>query len=317
MTGQSSVAYFFPGQGAQAVGMGKAFYDRFDEAKEIYRTAKRRLGVDVAALCFEGPAEALTRTETCQPALFATSLAAFASLRRVAPASLSPVAAAGLSLGELTALAAAGAFSLEDGFYLVQARAEAMAECAAKNRGAMLAVVGLPGETVTEICRVSGASGANYNAPDQVVLSGAVDSIERAEALAKEKGAKRAVKLDVAGAFHSPLMQPAADIFKQALTKAEIRTPTFPVISNVTGQPVLDPDEIRRLLVKQIVSPVRWDSSVRQMIQAGAAIFIEFPPARILTALLRRIDGSVKGITLDEPKDFDKLGELLAIRSSN
>ena len=184
----SRIAYLLPGQGAQAVGMGKAFYDRFDEAKEVYKKANNRFGFDVTALCFEGPAEDLTKTEKCQPALFVTSLAAFAAFKRVAPASLIPVAAAGLSLGELSALAAAQAFSLEDGFYLVKARGEAMAECAAQNKGAMLAVIGLSNEAVAEICRASGATGANYNTQDQVVLSGTVESIGRAEALAKERG---------------------------------------------------------------------------------------------------------------------------------
>ncbi len=310
----TALAYLLPGQGAQAVGMGKAFYDQFDEAKTVYKSASKRLGFDIAALCFEGPAGDLTKTEKCQPALFVTSLAAFAAFKRVAPKSLTPVAAAGLSLGELTALAAAEAFSLEDGFYLVQARGEAMAECAAKSKGAMLAVIGLPAEAVEAICRASGASGANYNAQDQVVLSGTAEAIDRAEALAKAQGAKRAVKLDVAGAFHSPLMQPAADAFRQALAKVQLRAPSFPVISNVTGQPVQDPAQIRELLVKQIVSPVRWESSMRWAVKAGATQFIEFPPARVLTGLLRRIDSSVKGVAVDEPKDFEKLGDMLGAR---
>ena len=310
----NQVAYLFPGQGAQAVGMGKAFYDRFDESKEIYKKGNSRLGFDVTALFFEGPPEELTKTEKCQPALFATSLAAFAAFRRLAPASLLPVAAAGLSLGELTALAAAKAFSVEDGFYLVQARGEAMAECTARHQGAMLAVIGLSSEAVEELCRASGATGANYNAQDQVVLSGSVESIEKAEALAKAQGAKRAVKLDVAGAFHSRLMQPAAEQFKRVLSNVEIRPPAFPIVSNVTGSSVQDPEEIRQLLVRQIVSPVLWESSIRHLIQAGATHFIEFPPARVLTALLRRIDGAAKGITIDEPKDFEKLSDVLGAR---
>lgn len=309
----SRIAYLLPGQGAQAVGMGKAFYDRFDEAKAIYRAAKTRLGFDVAALCFEGPPEELTKTERCQPALFATSLAAFAAFKRLIPAGLIPAGAAGLSLGELSALTAAQAFSIEDGLYLVQARAEAMAECAAHHPGAMLAVIGLTGEAIEGICEGSGAAGANYNAPDQVVLSGTVEAIAKAETLAKAQGAKRAVTLDVAGAFHSPLMQPAAEAFRHALASVEMRPPVFPIVSNVTAEPVRDPAQIRELLVKQIVSPVRWDASMRALIQAGATTFIEFPPARVLTVLLRRIDASVTGVALDEPADLDKLAGLIPL----
>ncbi|MBI4004135.1 MAG: ACP S-malonyltransferase [Candidatus Omnitrophica bacterium] len=293
--------------------MGKAFYDRFDEAKAVYQSAKKRLGFDIAALCFEGPPEELTKTEKCQPALFVTSLAAFAAFKRVVPASLAPVASAGLSLGELTALAVAEAFSPEDGFYLVQARGEAMAECAAHHRGAMLAVIGLSGEAVDEICKKSGAVGANFNAADQVVLSGTVEAIEKAEGLAKERGAKRTIRLEVAGAFHSPLMQSAADVFKTALAKVEIKPPVFPIVSNVTGEPVTDPGKIRELLVKQIVSPVRWEASVRAMLKAGATHFIEFPPARVLTGLLRRIEKSASGLAVDTPEDFGKVAEALAI----
>ncbi len=309
----AKVAYLFPGQGAQAVGMGKAFYDHSDSAKEIYRTAKRRLGRDIAALCFEGPPDALTNTDTCQPALFATSLAAFAAFTRLAPASLTPLAAAGLSLGELTALAAAEVFSISDGFYLVQARGEAMAECAANSKGAMLAVVGLSRDAVDDLCKESGAWGANYNTADQIVLSGTEEAIGKAEGLAKEKGAKRAIKLEVDGAFHSPLMQPAADAFKKALSAIELRPPTFPVISNVTGTPVEDPTEIRDLLVKQIVSPVFWESSMRGLIDAGLTHAIEFPPAKVLTAMLRRIDKTVTGIAVNDPKDLDRLSDILTV----
>ncbi len=302
----AQIALLFPGQGAQAPGMGKGFYDQFDESRELYRQASQYLGFDVAAVCFEGAPEDLARTEVCQPALFVTSLAAVAALRSVTGA-VSPVGAAGLSLGELTALAAAEAITFKDGCYLVRARGEAMAECAARSHGAMLATIGLTAEALEELCRESGAIAANYNSPDQVVLSGTVEAIERAEGLAKAKGAKRAVTLDVGGAFHSPLMQPAADAFKQVLAKVTIRQPVFPVISNVTGNAAHDPEEICRLLVQQIVSPVRWDASMRSLIQAGATHFVEFPPARVLTGLLRRIDKGVHGITVDTPKDFEQL----------
>lgn len=291
--------------------MGKAFYDQFDEAKAVYQTANRKLGFDVTALCFEGPQEDLTKTEKCQPALFVTSMAAYASFCRVAPKSLLPLAAAGLSLGELTALAVASAISLEDALYVVKGRGEAMAECAASNKGAMLAVVGLTRDQLDPVCKQSGAWGANYNAADQIVLSGSAEAIAKAEELAKQAGAKRAVRLEVAGAFHCPLMQPAADKCKQVLSKVSFRRPQFPVISNVTAKPLTDPEQMRDILATQIVSPVLWEPSMRYLIGQGATHFIEFPPARVLTGLLRRIDSNMKGITVDTPADFAKLSDIL------
>ena len=310
----TQLAYLLPGQGAQAVGMGKAFYDRYEASRNIYKRANTHLGFDVAAVCFEGPQEALMKTQMCQPALFVTSIAAFAAFHELAP-SAKAVGAAGLSLGELTALAVADAFKFTDALYLVQARGDLMAECAAHQPGAMLAVIGLTNEAIEATCRESGTWAANYNAADQVVLSGTIQAIEHAEGLAKARGAKRVVTLEVAGAFHSPLMQPAAEKFQHILSKVEVQRPSVPVISNVTGQPVEDPDDIRELLVKQIVSPVRWEASMRSLIQAGATHFIEFPPARVLTALLRRIDTTVKGLTIDAPEDFDKLSEILSVRT--
>ncbi len=306
----ASLAYLLPGQGAQAVGMGRAFYDHYASSRDIYKRAAAHLGFDVAALCFEGPPEELTKTEKCQPALFVTSIAAFAAYHEQA-GPVKPAGVAGLSLGELTALAVADSLKFTDALYLVQARADAMAECTARHPGAMLAVIGLTAEAVQEICRQSGASAANYNAQDQIVLSGTAESIDKAEELTKAAGAKRAIKLEVAGAFHSPLMQPAADAFKQALAKIEVRTPRMPFVSNVTGALVEDPEQIRDLLVQQITSPVLWEPSMKQIIKAGATHFVEFPPARVLTGLLRRIDSSVKGIAIDEPKDFEKLAEPL------
>ena len=312
----AKLVLLLPGQGAQAVGMGKAFYDQFDEAKAVYQVANRKLGFDVTALCFEGPQEDLTKTEKCQPALFVTSMAAYAAFKKVAPKSLAPIASAGLSLGELTALAVAEAISLEEALYVVKARGEAMAECAASNKGAMLAVVGLTKEQLDPVCKESGVWGANYNAADQIVLSGTAEAIAKAEPLAKQAGAKRAVRLEVAGAFHCPLMQPASDKCKQVLAKVSFREPRFPVISNVTAKPVADPEEIRTILATQIVSPVLWEPSMKYLIGQGATHFVEFPPARVLTGLLRRIDSSMKGIGLDEPKDFEKLSDLFSSSAS-
>ena len=300
----SHAAYLFPGQGAQAPGMGKAFYDQFEESRTIYRRANKVLGFDVTALCFEGPQEELTRTERCQPALLVTSIAACAALHQLAP-DAKPVGAAGLSLGELTALTDAEAFRFKDALYLVQARGDLMAECAAQQGGAMCAVMGLKHEAIGTVCRDSGASAANYTAPDQVVLSGSVESIQRAEELAKEHGAKRVMKLEVAGAFHSHLMQPAADKFKRVLAKVTITRPTWPIISNVTGRSCQEPEEIRQLLVSQITSPVLWEPSIQFLTDGGATTFVEFPPARILTGLLRRIDKTLTGLAVNTPEELN------------
>lgn len=299
-------ALLLPGQGAQAVGMGKAFYDRFPESREVYKQANAHLGFDVAALCFEGPQDALTKTETCQPALLVTSVAAYAAFR-ASIANVDVVGAAGLSLGELTALAVADAVKFSDALYLVQARANAMAQCAARNPGAMLAVIGLAREPIAQICRQAGVTAANFNAADQVVLSGAVPGIEYAEQLAKSQGAKRAVRLEVAGAFHSPLMQEASDEFKKALSNVSFRAPKFPVISNVTAEPLNDPAEIPGILARQIVSPVIWDGSMQWFVRQGTQLFVEFPPARVLTGLLRQIDRAAKAVPVNEPSDLEKL----------
>ncbi len=290
--------------------MGKAFYDRFSESRDVYKQANAHLGFDVAALCFEGPLEELTKTEKCQPALFVTSVAAFAAFRALAPAA-KPVGAAGLSLGELTALAVADAIRFTDALVVVQARAEAMAECVARHPGAMLAVIGLDREAIAGICRQADVVAANFNAADQVVLSGHASGIAQAESLAKAAGAKRAVRLEVAGAFHSPLMQPAADVLRKVLAKVTLAPPRFPVLSNVTGAPVSGPEEIRELLPKQIVSPVRWDVTMQRLIADGARLFVEFPPARVLSGLLRQIDRSAKALPVNDPADFDKLSDFL------
>ncbi len=306
----SGLALLFPGQGAQAVGMGKALYDQFDEAKEIYKEANSHLNFDLKALCFEGPAEDLTQTEKCQLGLFVTSLAGFAVFQRVAgPQQV--LAAAGLSLGEMSALTAAQVFKFRDAVYLVQARGAAMAECAAHHPGAMLAVLGLSFEVIEDVCRDCGASPANYNAIDQLVLSGTLESIARAEELAKARGAKRVIRLDVSGAFHSSLMQPAADSFRAAIERVSLSEPKFPIYTNVIGDKVEKVEDVRSLLVKQIISPVLWAQSVRKMVQAGVTHFVEFPPARVLTALMRKIEGT-KTLAVNEPKDLDKFPEFFA-----
>ncbi len=293
------IALLFPGQGAQVVGMGKDLAEAWPEAKALFVQADSVLGYDLTQLCWQGPAEQLTRTEHCQPALYVTSLAALAALeselksrecqRGQTPRGLTPAAAAGLSLGEYAALAAAGAFSFADGLRLVRLRGQAMEEASQAAPGTMASVLGLELGPLEAICAQTGAQVANLNAPGQIVISGSPESVGGASAKAKERGAKRVVPLEVGGAFHSRLMQPAAARLQQALAGLEIHMPRFGVLSNVTGSYHTSSGEVRTLLVEQMTRPVRWVDCVRAMVQGGSSTFLEVGPGTVLKGLVRKI----------------------------
>jgi [acyl-carrier-protein] S-malonyltransferase len=294
----SRVAFLFPGQGAQTVGMGKRLYESLPAARRLYDRAAELLGYDLAKLCFEGPAEELDSTVCSQPAIFVTSLAALESLRAESPdVVLACEATAGLSLGEYTAMVFAGVMTFDEGVMLVQRRGAAMQEAADATAGGMVGILGLERVEIENLCEKARNGDvlkiANYLCPGNIVISGALAACERAAEMARAHGAMKAVPLAVAGAFHTEIMRPADQRCAEALAKVPMQKPRIPVISNVDALPHDDPEEIRQILVRQILQPVRWEDSMRYLIQQGFDQFYEVGPGRVLRGLLRRIDRDV------------------------
>lgn len=289
-----------PGQGAQRVGMGKDLAARFPAARAVFEAADEAVGAPLSRLMWEGPEGDLTLTHNAQPAILVHTLAVHA----VVGPRLRPVAAAGHSLGEYSAYAAVGALELADAVRLVRRRGELMLEAGAARPGTMAAVMGLDGERVAQICaEASGPSGvavaANLNAPDQTVISGDPPAVERAGAALKEAGAKRVLPLKVSGAFHSPLMAPAAEGLAAALATVAFRAPAAPVVANASAEPVRDAETARGLLAKQLTAPVRWVASMRAAAElAGGAAFVELGPGTVLGGLLKRIVPGAAAISL-------------------
>lgn len=289
----SKSVFLFPGQGAQQVGMGKQLFGTLPAARKLFDEANSLLGFDLAALCFNGPKEQLDSTAVSQPALFVCSLAALESLRGTDPAAIDACqATAGLSLGEYTALVFAGALSFADGLRVVRRRGEAMQAAADATAGGMVSLIGLEQPKIEELCAKARESDtlevANLLCPGNIVVSGAKAACDRVAALAEETGA-RTVKLAVAGAFHTALMKPADEALAKALAEVEIRTPRMPVWSNVDAKPHTDPAEIRGLLVRQVLQPVLWEQTLRELLAAGFDKFYEIGPGRVLAGLLKRV----------------------------
>jgi [acyl-carrier-protein] S-malonyltransferase len=303
------MAFCFPGQGSQDVGMGRAFAEQFPEVRAVYEEASEAAGFDVARLCFEGPIEELTRTELQQPALVATSLAC---LRAVESTGAAPDYVIGHSVGEYSALAAAGAVSTREAVELVSKRGEAMAEAAREHPGAMAAVLGLPDNVVEELCaEIEGVWPANYNCPGQVVVSGANAAVDRLIEAADSRGARKTVKLRVSGAFHSPLVVRAADRLRPVLERVGWRDPAPPFMSTVSAR-IENAQRIVDLLVDQLTGPVRFTQAVAALLRDGVDVFVEIGPGQVLSGLLRRCDRSLKTFSVNDPDSLRKLEETLS-----
>jgi [acyl-carrier-protein] S-malonyltransferase len=310
------IVLLFPGQGSQKPGMGKDLADAFPEARAVFEQADAVLGASLSRLCFEGPAEELTLTHNAQPALLAHGAAVWAVAReRIGP---SVHAAAGHSLGEFTAYHAAGSLPLAGALRVVRRRGELMYDSGLRQPGAMAAILGDLQQPIETVCEAATREAglvvpANYNAPGQIVISGQVAGVERAMALAKEAGAKRAMRLNVSGAFHSPLMQSAQSGLTEILAATEMREPRFPVYANVDAQPVKSAMPARERLVRQLTSPVRWTEEVQALATAyPAALFVEMGPGTVLVGLVRKIAPSVKTASCGTVAEVEQLLGLVA-----
>lgn len=310
-------AFTFPGQGSQAVGMGKQLAEAFPAAKAVFDEVNDALGQDLTALMWGGPEEELTLTENAQPALMAVSVAVMRTLESEGDWSLADKASfvAGHSLGEYSALAAAGTFTLADTARLLKTRGRAMQAAVPVGEGAMAAMLGLSFEDAQAVALEAAGdeicSAANDNADGQVVISGSKAAVERAAVLAKEKGAKRAMLLPVSAPFHCALMQPAADAMAEALAAVEMKAPCVPLVANVIASAVSDPDEIRKLLVEQVTGMVRWRESVQYLAAQGVTELVETGAGKVLTGLTRRIDKSVGGSAVGTPDGISSFLETL------
>ncbi|MGI9044158.1 MAG: ACP S-malonyltransferase [Gemmatimonadaceae bacterium] len=312
-----NLVLLFPGQGSQKPGMGKDLAEAFPEARRVFEEVDDALGFPLSTLCFEGPADDLTATLNAQPALLAHGAAVWAVVREEIGADV--CAAAGHSLGEHTAYHAAGSTSLTDAARLVRRRGQLMYETGVTRPGAMAAILGSMDVSVESLCeQATRASGlvvpANYNTAEQIVVSGEVGGVEKAMELAKVHGAKRAVRLPVSGAFHSPLMEPAVEGFSLSIAETEFGEPSFPVFSNVTEQASGSAADARDLLVRQLTSPVRWAGEIETMAATFPdALFVEMGPGSVLTGLLGRIVPSASGISCGTPADVEKLLSRIAV----
>ncbi len=305
-----NVVYLFSGQGAQKVGMGQDLAAAYPVAAELFSQANSALGWDLSKVMFEGPEDELTRTSRCQPALYLHGLACLAVLKEKVP-HLTPVAAAGLSLGEFTAHAAAGSLDFASGLELVAKRGSYMEDACNSSAGSMAAMIGGDESAVTELATETDVDVANFNAPGQIVLSGSEEGIDKAVAGAKEKGIRMAKKLKVAGAYHSRLMQPAQDKLAAELAQTDFATPAIPVICNFRAEAVSSQEDIRETLANQVTGSVRWTASMQKLIAEGNTTFIELGPGKVLAGLMSRTDKAAKVISIEDVASLEAAIETL------
>jgi [acyl-carrier-protein] S-malonyltransferase len=307
----SKTALLFAGQGAQTVGMGKELATQSPTAKAWFDRANAALGYNLVSICFNGPEPELTKTEHAQPGIFLVSWVAFELLKERVP-TLDFQATAGLSLGEFTALTAAGVMTFEEGLKVVRQRGRFMQEACAATQGSMAAIIGLNEAATREVCAEAGVVLANLNCPGQIVISGASEKMAPACALAKAKGAMRALPLPVAGAYHSPLMASAQPKLAAELARVTLVPPKVPVIANVTAQPHESPEAIRARLVEQVTSSVRWEESMRYLVAQGFTRFIELGPGRALSGFMKRIDKTVQILNVEDVASLEATAKALA-----
>lgn len=303
------IAFIYPGQGSQYVGMGESFYHGIPHARELYQRADDILGFKVSEISFYGPEEKLKQTQITQPAILLHSVIV---TRLLSEKGIKPRMAAGHSLGEYSALVSAGAIDFEPALKIVKLRGELMQKAGESKPGTMAAIIGIKSSLIDEICAEAKVAGivqpANFNAPGQVVISGSIPGVEMAKKIALEKGAKKVVQLAVSGAFHSPLMESVKEELGAALEQIEISDATIPIYCNISAEPIISQSDIKMALFKQLTHPVRWEKSIENMIGDGAEIFYEVGPGLVLSGLLKRINRKIKGISVRTVEDLHALG---------
>ena len=302
MADSVKVAYVFPGQGSQCVGMGRDLCDDFGVAKSVFEQADKALGFSLSRLCFEGPEDELRQTINAQPALATVSIACLKVAQEMAGSNglPDPAFVAGHSLGEYTALAAAGVLDFAATVYLARQRGRLMWEAGLSRPGGMTAIIGLDEDPLAEVCRETGTWIANVNCPSQLVISGAIENLARAADLAKARGALRCIPLQVSGAFHTPFMQPAVDGMAEIMAALSFREPVVPIIANTTAQPLTTAEQIKEELLRQLCNGIQWQRSIEYMVDNGVSTFIEIGPGRVLSGLIKRISRDVNTVNIGD-----------------